>query len=61
VCGSCGRLRGGGVSSGGEPVSALQAECIAVAEALAAAERGEWYRASVWLRLADEANVEQGA
>jgi hypothetical protein len=42
-------------------MSALQAECIAVAEALAAAERGEWYRASVWLRLADEANVERVA
>ena len=36
-------------------MSALEAECIAVLEAVACAGVGDWGRAAVWLRLADEA------
>ena len=39
-------------------MSAQMCECIAVREALACCDAGDWFRASVWLRLADEANVE---
>jgi hypothetical protein len=36
-------------------MSALECECVSVLEAIAALESGSWFRAAVWLRLADEA------
>lgn len=39
-------------------MSALQCECEAICEAIAALDGGDWFRAAVWLRLADEASAE---
>lgn len=36
-------------------MSALQAECEAVAAAIDCLDAGDWRKAAVWLRLADEA------
>ena len=36
-------------------MSALEAECIAVLEAVACADAGDWSWAAVWYRLAEEA------
>lgn len=42
-------------------MSALQCECAAVLAAIECLDAGDWQKASVWLRLADEASAEQGA
>ena len=36
-------------------MSAIEAECIAVLSAVECADSGQWDKAAVWLRLADEA------
>lgn len=41
-------------------MSPLQAECHAVRAAIDCLDNGNWQKASAWLRLADEASVEQG-
>lgn len=42
-------------------MSALQCECTAVREAIECLDAGDWQKAAVWLRLANEASMEYGA